>query len=431
MADPKTTHDEKGLRLSRRQFKQLASGLAASAASASLLAAGSAAGAEENQVAGWEWSSASFPSDHLAVHNAPSQSGLSGPWLHFSNAYNVTPESGDMLRVENETHGVCARMLTAVENGQAAFLYPTGTAANRAVLELVEPGQQIIADKGVFVTSQRLLANLADRGVTVTFVDATDVANVEAAITPQTALIFVEPLNHPFMRVMDVGGIGSLARQRSIPALADNSIATGLLVRPLDHGFTFVSLTSRKAPTGSSDVRSGAVITADADHPMAKQIAQSADLVGDRPGVMDSYFLIRSMTSLGPRLDAQSRHAAVIAAWLAARDDVDAIYYAAYGTPEEVARARGILVAPGGVLSFRPSGGPDRATDMVARLRLIRVADGYGTTETTIVAPVHIWDRVYPGKAAKTGIDGGLLRLSAGLEEPDQVIADLDQAMAG
>ena len=350
------------------------------------------------------------------------------PPIHPTTTFERDPDGAYprgflYARHGNPNRAALERALADLEGGAAAAAFASGTAAAAAVLATLAPGDHVIAPCDVYSgTAAWLREHLARWGVTTTFVDMTDPAAVEGAITSATRLVWIETPSNPMLRVTDIARVTALARAAGILTVCDNTIATPVHQSPLALGADLVHHATTKYLGGHGDVMGGAVVARAADgffeRVRAVQVAGGAV-----PSPFDCWLLLRSIRSLPYRVRAQSAHALRVAEFLARHPRVRAVHYPGLpGHPDHAVAVRQMREGFGGLLSFEVEGGAPAALRVAAAVRLFTRATSYGGVDSLIEHRASI-----EGPGTRT--PPGLLRLSIGLEHPDDLIEDLERAL--
>jgi cystathionine beta-lyase/cystathionine gamma-synthase len=334
----------------------------------------------------------------------------------------------DYSRTVNPTRSAMERQLAALEDGTFASAFASGMAAVAGATSLLSCGDHIIATRDIYGGTHRLFTTVLPRyGIDVTFVDTSDARKTWAAATPNTRLLWLETPSNPLLRLCD---LEALARLRPAGALiaADNTFASPFLQRPLALGVDMVVHSTTKYIGGHSDVIGGAVITNDRE--IAAQVAYYQNCVGAVPGPWDAYLTMRGAKTLGLRMRAHSRNAQVIAEFLAGRYDVAEVHYPGLATHPQHALAKRQMSGFGGIVSFRPKGGPERARAIATSTSIFALAVSLGGVESLICSPARMTHgSLTPQQRAQLEITDDLLRLSVGIEEVEDLVADLACAL--
>jgi cystathionine gamma-lyase len=276
----------------------------------------------------------------------------------------------------------------------------------------------------------RLFTRVLERaGLRFTFVDATRIENVTAALEDRTRLIWLESPTNPLLKLIDIAAVAELAHQRDIVVAVDNTFASPYCQRPLELGADVVHYSTTKYLGGHSDVVGGALVTSNDELYERLKFLQNA--VGGVPGAFDSWLVLRGLKTLAVRMRQHSANARDVGCFLERHAKVKRVYYPGLESHPQHALARRQMVGGfGGMLSFEVVGGVDAARDVARRTRLFTLAESLGGVESLIELPALMTHASVPAeRRQQLGIDDGLIRLSVGIEEAEDLIADLDQAL--
>jgi cystathionine beta-lyase len=359
----------------------------------------------------------------------PETGALSVPVHHASTfAQRSVDHFGkyDYARSGNPTREALEDTVAALEGGTVACAFGSGMAAISSTLLLFAPGDHLVACEDVYGGAFRILTGVFSRwGLTATFVDATDLAAVAAAITPATKAIYLETPSNPLLKVSDLRGAAALARERGLLTLVDNTFMTPYLQRPLELGCDLVLHSGTKFLNGHSDVVCGFAVAA--DPALGKRLRSLQNAFGAVLGPQDCWLTLRGLKTLKVRMDASQRGAERVAAWLTARKNVTRVHYPGlpghHGADVHRAQADG----PGAVLSFELASGA-LTRRLLEGVALAAFAVSLGGVESILSWPARMSHAAMPAaERAARGIGDNLLRLSVGLEDPEDLIADLDR----
>ncbi len=379
---------------------------------------------------------------------ASSSAALTPP-IHLANVYTFQSlahvdavwegrEPGYVYgRFGTPNHTMLEATLAALEGGQRAVAVASGMAALTAFLMgVLRPGDHLVAGQDLYGATAALLREEAARwGVAVTFADATSGAAVEAAMTPATRAVFVEAVSNPLLRVADLPGLGALAARRGLILLVDSTFASPALLRPLELGATVVHHSATKYLSGHGDVTAGILVG-----PAALVEAARAQVVrmGLNLGPFDAWLTLRGVRTLAVRMERHSANALALARFLASRPEVSRVHYPGLPQHPEHDRARGLMPDGfGGMLSMELRGGRAAVGGMfralagaVGREPPIAFAPSFGDVTTTWTYPAATSHRSLPaGERARRGIGPGLVRLSIGIEDVEDLKEALDVAL--
>lgn len=331
-------------------------------------------------------------------------------------------------RTGNPTRATLESCLAELEAGQFGLAYASGLAATDNVLRLFSPGDHILAGNDVYGGTFRLFERvLRPYGLDFSYVDTTDLEQVQKNLRPSTRLIWLETPTNPLLRVSDIAAISNIARQQKTPPLlaVDNTFATPYLQRPLTLGADLVIHSTTKYLGGHSDVVGGAVIGADLK--LRERLAFLQNAIGAIPGPMDCFLILRGIKTLAVRMDRQSENAAVIADFLAMHPKVAKVLYPFHPSHPQIDLAHRQMKLGGGMVSFILHGGETAARKVVESTRIFTLAESLGGVESLIELPAAMTHASVAN--SPLAVDSGLVRLSAGIEHVDDLLNDLEVAL--
>jgi methionine gamma-lyase len=335
-------------------------------------------------------------------------------------------------RVGNPTVSVLETRLASLEGGAAALATSSGMGAIASALwTLLQAGDALLADQTLYGCTYGFFAHgLARLGVEVRFADFTDVAAVEAALTPNTKAVYFETPANPNMRVIDIAAVAALAKRRGALTLVDNTYCTPYLQRPLEFGADLVLHSATKYLGGHGDLIAGAVVGAK-EHIEAMRFFGVKEMTGANISAMDAFLVQRGLKTLELRMRRHSDSAQAIAEMLAAHPAVAAVHYPGLASHPQHALARRQMRLPGGMIALELKGGYAAGVRFMDALRLVTRAVSLGDCESLAQHPASMTHSTYtPEERARHGIAEGLVRLSVGLETLDDLLADIRQALA-
>lgn len=336
-------------------------------------------------------------------------------------------------RSQNPTRMALERCIADLEGGRAAFAFASGLAATATVLELLQPGDHVVAMDDLYGGTYRLFENVRKRsaGLEFTFADLTDPAKLEAAMRPETRMVWVETPTNPLLRLVDLSAVAAIAKRHGALAVADNTFATPIVQRPVEHGFDIVVHSATKYLNGHSDMVGGiAVIGGNAE--LEDRIRYLQNAVGGIAGPFDSFLALRGLKTLPLRMQRHCESAARIAEWLAAHPAIERVHYPGLPGHPQHALASRQMKGYGGMVSAVVKGGLDAARAMLERCSIFALAESLGGVESLIEHPAIMTHASIPQAIRESiGIDDGLIRLSVGIEDAADLIADLDDALIG
>jgi cystathionine gamma-synthase len=326
-------------------------------------------------------------------------------------------------RNSNPNRESLERCVADLEGGEEAAAFASGTAAIMAVVQALSPGDHLIAPTDVYQGTARLLREIImPWGLEVSFVDMTDAHGVARTLRPRTRLVWVETPSNPLLAIADIAAIARTAHEADALCACDNTFATPVLQTPLALGADLVMHSTTKYLSGHSDV-TGGVIVARRGRGFFEKVRQRQVYGGGVPSPFDCWLIRRSIRTLPYRVRAHSEHALALATFLAAHPRVEAVHYPGLPSHPGHAVARRQMAMFGGMLSFQVRGGRDEALAVAAKVEVITRATSLGGVESLIEHRASIEQ---PG----TRTPENLLRLSVGLEHPDDLVDDLAQALA-
>jgi cystathionine gamma-lyase len=334
-------------------------------------------------------------------------------------------------RSGNPTRAAFENALAELEGGAAGFAFASGLAAQAAVLELLDHGAHVVASDDVYGGSWRLFHRVRERsaGLSVTHVDASDRSAIEAAITAKTGLIWIETPGNPLLRIADLAGVAEIGRKRAILTAADNTFASPAVQRPLEHGFDIVVHSVTKYVSGHSDIVGGAAVVRD-DRGLIDRLRFLQNATG---GVMDpfsSFLALRGLRTLPLRMERHAANALAVARFLESHPKVGRVSYPGLPSHSQHNLAARQMSSGGGMVSFFVNGGPDGAIRTLERVRYFALAESLGGVESLVSHPWTMSHASIPEPLRRAaGITPDLVRLSVGIEDASDLIADLDQAL--
>jgi cystathionine gamma-lyase len=336
-------------------------------------------------------------------------------------------------RSHNPTRFAFERCIADLESGTAGFAFASGLAAASTILEILDSGAHVIASDDLYGGSFRLFDKVRKRsaGLAFSFVDMGDLAAIEAAITPQTKMIWVETPTNPMLRLADLSAIAALAKKHGLITVADNTFASPFVQRPLELGFDIVMHSATKYLNGHSDVVAGVAVVGD-NAEIAEKLKFLQNAVGAVLGPFDSFLALRGVKTLALRMQRACDSALAIAKWLSTRKDVERVIYPGLPShPQHDLAKRQMLGGFGGVISVELKGDVSTAKRMLERTRLFTLAESLGGVESLIEHPAIMTHASIPAdQRAALGISDTLIRLSVGIEDCEDLIADLSEALA-
>lgn len=332
-------------------------------------------------------------------------------------------------RTGNPTRTALEECLASLENARHGLAFASGLAATSAVLSLLRPGQHVIAGDDLYGGTYRIFERvLRPMGVTFDYVPAREVQAYARAIKPETKMIWAETPTNPLLSLVDIQAVASIAREHDIPLVVDNTFATPYLQRPLDLGASIVVHSTTKYINGHSDVVGGAVLTSDDQLYTDMKFYQNA--AGGVPSAFDSWLVLRGAKTLAVRMRQHCENARQVADFLAGHPLVRHVYYPGLASHPDHALAKRQMRDFGGMVSFDFAGTRDDVDTFVRHLRLFALAESLGGVESLCCHPASMTHGSIPAaERERRGVTETLLRLSVGIEDANDLIADLEQAL--
>jgi cystathionine gamma-lyase len=338
----------------------------------------------------------------------------------------------EYARSQNPTRMAFERCIADLESGSAAFAFSSGLAASATVLDMLEHGSHIVASDDLYGGTRRLFERVRRKsaGLDISYVDLGNPDAVKAALRPNTKLVWVETPTNPLLKLADLEAIAAATRGHGTWLVADNTFASPWVQRPLEFGFDIVVHSTTKYLNGHSDMVGGVVIVGQ-NQEIREKIAFLQNAVGSVSGPFDSFLALRGLKTLSLRMERHCTSALKIAQFLEAHPGVDGVIYPGLASHPQHELARRQMRGFGGIITARIKGGLDGATRFLERCQLFTLAESLGGVESLIEHPaIMTHASVPPEVRAELGIDDGLVRLSVGIEDADDLIQDLRSALA-
>lgn len=335
-------------------------------------------------------------------------------------------------RSQNPTRFAFERAVADLESGVKGYAFASGLAAIATLLDVLDAGDHVIASDDLYGGSFRLFDKVRKRsaGLEFSFVDLSDLAAVEAAIRPDTKLLWVETPTNPLLRLADLAALAALAKRHGIIAAADNTFASPAVQRPLEFGFDVVMHSTTKYLSGHSDIVGGCLVVGE-NAELAEQLTFLQNAVGAVASPFDSFLAHRGVKTLGLRMERHCANAMKIATWLEGRKGVEQVIYPGLAShPQHELARRQMTGGFGGMMSVVVDGGLEVSRSVLEKTRLFTLAESLGGVESLIEHPAIMTHASIPADTRRRlGIHDGLIRLSVGIEDADDLIADLDEAL--
>jgi len=332
-------------------------------------------------------------------------------------------------RTSNPTRAALERNLAALERGRFGLAFASGMAAINAVMSLLKAGDQVVAGHDLYGGSFRLFEQvLKGFGLEFSYANTTRIEEVERSLRPNTRIIFIETPTNPLMEITDLSAMASLARRRGLLLVVDNTFMSPYFQRPLEHGADIVVHSTTKYLNGHSDGVGGAVILN--DQALADRLKFIQNAAGAVLGPLDCWLVLRGVKTLAVRMACHNENGLAVARYLEKHPRVKKVHYPGLESHPQFALAKRQMSGSGGMLSF-DTGSLDEAHTVLKSVRLCALAESLGGVETLISHPATMTHASVPAEKRKQlGISDGLVRISVGIEDAEDILGDLDQALA-
>jgi cystathionine gamma-lyase len=342
----------------------------------------------------------------------------------------------DYARTRNPTRDALESCLAGLESGDAGFAFASGMAAIGTVLELLDAGSHVVAMHDLYGGSYRILERVRKRSASLetSFVDLSNVENLEKAIKPNTRMVWVESPTNPLLKIVDLEAVAAIARKRGLISVCDNTFASPYIQRPLELGFDIVVHSTTKYINGHSDVIGGAAVVR--GNLLKDKISFLQNAVGSVPSPFDAFLTLRGIKTLALRMERHCGNAMHVAAFLEKHPKVERVFYPGLAShPQHLLAARQMNARYGGMVTAVLKGGAEgkmsASRRFLERCELFTLAESLGGVESLIEHPAIMTHASLPEDVRKgLGIDEGLVRLSVGIESIDDLLAELKQALS-
>jgi cystathionine gamma-lyase len=339
----------------------------------------------------------------------------------------------DYSRTRNPTRDALEACVADLENGFAGFAFASGMVAAATLLELLDSGSHVLAMHDLYGGSYRLFENVRRRsaGLEFSFVDLSDVSRLEPALRPNTRMVWVETPSNPLLKLVDLGAVADIARRRGLVTVCDNTFASPWIQRPLDYGFDIVMHSTTKYLNGHSDVIGGVAVIRE-DEALRDRLAYLQNAIGGVPGPFDAFLVLRALKTLALRMERHCANALAVAEFLERHPKVERVYYPGLAShPQKALADRQMQGRYGGMVTAVLKGGLAASRRFLERCELFALAESLGGVESLIEHPAIMTHASLPARVrADLGIGDGLVRLSVGVEDVDDLIAELRVALA-
>ena len=370
---------------------------------------------------------------HAGQSPDPSTGAIMPPIYATSTYVQESPgvhQGYEYSRTQNPTRMAWERCIADLEAGSHGFAFSSGMAATATILELVNSGAHIVAMDDLYGGTRRLFSQVRERsaGLEFSYADLSDLDAAKAAMRDDTAMIWIESPTNPLLKLVDLGALAALGRESGALVVVDNTFATPFLQRPIELGCDIVMHSATKFINGHSDMVGGLVVVN--DETLAKRMAHLQNSIGSVAGPFDSFLALRGMKTLDVRMERHCSNAMKIAAWLEGHDRVERVLYPGLESHPQHELAKQQMPGFGGIVTFFIKGDLDDARRFLERCEVFALAESLGGVESLLDHPAIMTHASVPAdERAKLGISDTLIRLSVGIEDVDDLIADLDQAL--
>ena len=371
---------------------------------------------------------------HAGAHPDPSTGAIMTPIYQTSTYVQEAPgvhKGYEYARSQNPTRAALEEALAVIEGGKFGLAFSSGVAATDAVIKLLKPGDEVICGNDMYGGTYRLFSKIFLKfGIVFHYVDMFDLKNVSAAITPATRLIWAETPTNPLMNIADIRGLAGIAKEKNVLLCVDNTFASPALQNPLALGADIVMHSATKYLSGHSDVIQGALVVN--DKALRDELYFIQKSCGAVPGPMDCFLVLRGIKTLGIRMERHSFNGEKIAHYLKAHPAVKKVYWPGFKDHPGHEIAKSQMHGFGGMISFElKNDAMDAATKVLSGTKLFSLAESLGGVESLINHPASMTHASIPREERiKNGLSDTLIRLSVGIEDADDLIADLEQAIA-
>ncbi|MDF2382844.1 cystathionine gamma-synthase [Nostoc ellipsosporum NOK] len=370
---------------------------------------------------------------HAGANPDPSTGAIMTPIFQTSTYVQESPgvnKGFEYARSQNPTRQALEEALAVIENGKFGLAFSSGVAATDAVIKLLVPGDEVIAAADMYGGTYRLFTKVFEKfGIVFRYVDTTDVAAVKAAVTPKTKLIWLETPTNPLMNITDIAAIAAISKEAGTLLCVDNTFASPYLQNPLDLGADIVMHSATKYLGGHSDVIQGALVMN--DQQLRDQLYFIQKSCGAVPGPMDCFLVLRGIKTLHLRMQQHCINGEKIAHWLRSHPGVSKVYWPGFEDQPGYAIAKKQMRGFGGMISFElKKEGVEEVNRVLSSTKLFSLAESLGGVESLINHPASMTHASIPREERiKNGLSDSLIRLSVGVEDADDLIEDLKQAI--
>jgi cystathionine beta-lyase/cystathionine gamma-synthase len=370
---------------------------------------------------------------HAGAHPDPSTGAIMTPIYQTSTYVQSAPgvhQGYEYARSQNPTRFALEEAFAVIENGKFGLAFASGVAATDAVMRLLVPGDEVVAAHDMYGGSFRLFSKVHEKmGIKFTYVDTSNAENVTAAITPKTKLIWVETPTNPLMNITDIEAVAAIGKKHNCIVCVDNTFASPYLQNPLDQGATIVMHSATKYLGGHSDVIQGCLVMN--DEALRDQLYFIQKSTGAVPGPQDCFLVLRGIKTLHVRMQRHCENGEKVAAYLRQHPKVERVYWCGFTDHPNHAIAKKQMRGFGGMMSFTlKDDSIEAATKVLSSTKIFSLAESLGGVESLINHPASMTHASIPREQRiANGLADGLIRLSVGIEDAEDIIADLAQAI--
>lgn len=370
---------------------------------------------------------------HAGSHPDPSTGAIMTPVYMTSTYVQEAPgvnKGYEYARSQNPTRAALEEALAVIENGKFGLAFSSGVAATDAVIKLLNPGDEVICANDMYGGTYRLFTKVFERfGIVFRYVDTTNAANVEAAVTANTKMVWLETPTNPLMNITDITAVAAISKAKKLILVVDNTFASPALQNPLDLGADIVMHSATKYLGGHSDVIQGALVMNDTELRDKLYFIQKS--CGAVPGPMDCFLVLRGIKTLGIRMKAHCENGKIIANWLRSNPKVGKVYWPGFEDHAGYAVASKQMKGFGGMISFElKNDSVEEAKRVLSSTHLFSLAESLGGVESLINHPASMTHASIPREERiKNGLSDSLIRLSVGIEDAEDLVNDLAKAI--
>ena len=370
---------------------------------------------------------------HAGIEPDPTTGAIMTPIFQTSTYVQAAPgdhKGYEYARTQNPTRDVLQKNLAALENAKYGLCFSSGLGATDAVMKLLNPGDEVISTNDLYGGSYRIFTKVFQRyGIKFHFVSMADISSIESLVNANTKMIWVETPTNPMMNIIDIEGAAAIAKKHHLTLVIDNTFASPYLQNPIDLGASIVLHSATKYLGGHSDVVMGAVLTSNDD--LYEQLKFTQNACGAVPGPQDCFLVLRGIKTLAVRMKQHCENGRIIANWLANHAKVEKVFWPGFESHPNHAVAKKQMRDFGGMISFTlKSDDLNDALMVLSGTKLFSLAESLGGVESLIGHPATMTHASIPREERlKGGLKDTLIRLSVGIEDADDLIADLQQAI--